>query len=244
MLRGQENIFQARYIHYDTMARNDDLLDTIIFAVKYAFSNVESLLIGGIVLALSIIGIGLPFFLGYVTRCIREVEAGNGVLPGWDRMVDMLGDGLKMTVVFLAYLIVYLVIVTILAIPVAIVTIMQVPYLDIVCTIAFAMAAVLITSLWGILMFASWLVYASTRRVRYAMNPKRVSRLVMSNSLGYLIAVTASLAVVVIGTIPMLLFVTIPWAAFLICMAVTFIHAKYYQNTSKTLNEPLLRSHS
>ncbi len=46
------------------MARKDDLPEMIVSAARYAFSNMTALLIGGIVIALSFLIIGLPFFLG------------------------------------------------------------------------------------------------------------------------------------------------------------------------------------
>lgn len=229
----------GRALLYTIMVRNDDLLDTILSAARYASSNMTSLLVGGIVIALSFLVIGLPFFLGYITRCMREIVRGNGVMPEWDDIGQMFVDGLKMTVVFFTYVFIYGILAIVPAIPVVIFYYMNAVLLLYLSIVVLALTMAIIASVFGVVFFASWAIYANTGSMRKAINVRKVIEFVSFNPSGYLIAIVASAAIAALGVIAMALFVTIPWAVFVVCAAMTFVYAKFYQNTLKSSSQVL-----
>lgn len=215
------------------MPRDDDLLDAIYSAFRYAFSNMAGLLIGGIVVALSFLVIGLPFFLGYITRCMREVVKGNGVMPEWDEIGQMFVDGLRMSLVFLGYAVIYLLLIAIPAIPVLVFSYLNLTVLLVMSTLLLALTMGIAAALFGLVFFASWVLYASTGSVRKAINISKMIEFIMTNPSGFLVTVVASAVVVGAGLIAMALVVTIPWSVFTMSAGVTFIYARFYQSTMK-----------
>ena len=215
------------------MIKNDDLLETFLNSLKYAFSNMSALLVGGIVFFLSLILIGLPFFLGYITRCMRMIIAGDGVLPEWENVTGMFRDGIRMVMVFLAYAVVFLVIIAIPAIPVVVFNYLDMQFMVLLSTAALIGMTIIMLSIFAVVFFASWVLFASYGSIRIALNPARVRHLISLNPVGYMIALLASVAIMAVGSASMLLLVSIPWVAFAACAAITFIYAKYYQNTMK-----------
>lgn len=218
------------------MADYNDLLDTIIASIRYAFSNMGSLLIGGVVLTLSLLFIGLPFFLGYITRCIREIIRGNGVLPEWDSIPEIFIDGMKMTVVFAIYALISLILAVIATIPTALLAYFNIRYLVYIGMAVLGLSLIIIISVIGLVFFTSWVIYANTRSIRAALSPGNIEHLVLINPRGYLVTVLSSSVVAVLGWVPMALVFTIPWMIFTICVAITFTYSKYYQDTMK-MNE-------
>jgi hypothetical protein len=221
------------------MVRNDDLLDTILFAARYVSSNMTAVLVGGIVIALSFLVIGLPFFLGYITRCMKEIVQGNGVMPQWDDIGQMFVDGVRMTMVFFAYVIIYCIIGLVPAVPVIVFYLTNAVLLLSISLVIMALTLALVASVFGVVFFASWAIYANTGSVRKAINVRRVIEFVSFNPSGYLVSIVASAAIAALGVIAMSLFVTIPWAVFVMCAAVTFVYAKFYQNTLKSSSRAL-----
>ncbi|HEY3272452.1 MAG TPA: DUF4013 domain-containing protein [Methanocella sp.] len=221
------------------MGRNDDLLNMVLSAARYAFSNLGSLLIGGIVIALSLLVIGLPFFLGYITRCMKEIVKGNGVMPEWDDIGLMFVDGIRMTGVFLVYLVIYVFIILIPVVPVVIFNLTNVPILAVISTAVLAVTAAIVAFLLAVAFFASWIIYANTGSVRKAITVRKIFEFVSSNPHRYIEAMIASGAVALAGALSMALFVTIPWALFVICAAMTYIYAKFYQDTMKSTSHAL-----
>lgn len=224
---------------YTIMVRNDDLLDTILFAARYVSSNMTAVLVGGIVIALSFLVIGLPFFLGYITRCMKEIVQGNGVMPQWDDIGQMFVDGVRMTMVFFAYVIIYCIIGLVPAVPVIVFYLTNAVLLLSISLVIMALTLALVASVFGVVFFASWAIYANTGSVRKAINVRRVIEFVSFNPSGYLVSIVASAAIAALGVIAMSLFVTIPWAVFVMCAAVTFVYAKFYQNTLKSSSRAL-----
>jgi len=221
------------------MARKDDLPDMIVSAARYAFSNMTALLIGGIVIALSFLIIGLPFFLGYITRCMKEIVRGNGVMPEWDDIGQMFVDGIRMTGVFFVYVGIFIIIITIPVVTVVIFNIFSAPLMVLLSTLLLALTSAIAFCLLAVAFFASWIVYASTGSVRKAITARRVMGFVTSDPSSYLVALVASTVVALLGVVAMSLFVTIPWALFVMCSAVTFIYAKFYQDTMKSTSHAL-----
>lgn len=224
---------------YTIMVRNDDLLDTILFAARYVSSNMTAVLVGGIVIALSFLVIGLPFFLGYITRCMKEIVQGNGVMPQWDDIGQMFVDGVRMAMVFFAYVIIYCIIGLVPAVPVIVFYYTNALLLLSISLVIMALTLALVASVFGVVFFASWAIYANTGSVRKAINVRRVIEFVSFNPSGYLVSIVASAAIAALGVIAMSLFVTIPWAVFVMCAAVTFVYAKFYQNTLKSSSRAL-----
>lgn len=216
------------------MVKNDDFLETFLDSLTYAFSNMSALLVGGVVFFLSLLIIGLPFFLGYITRCMREIIAGNGVLPEWDNVTDMFRDGIRMAMVFVAYALVFAIIIVLPAIPVFVFEYMDMRYMVLLSTAALLLTMAIVLSVFSVVFFASWVLFASYGSVRIALSPRRVRQLISMNPMGYLVSLLASVAVMAVGSVSAILFVIIPWVAFAACAAITFIYAKYYQNTMKS----------
>jgi hypothetical protein len=221
------------------MARNDDLLNMVLSAARYAFSNLTSLLIGGIVIALSFLIIGLPFFLGYITRCMKEIVKGNGVMPEWDDIGLMFMDGIRMTGVFFVYVGIYVLIIMVPLVPVVIFNLTNVPILALISTVVLAGTAALVACLLAIAFFGSWIIYANTGSVRKAITVRKIFEFVSSDPHRYLEALLATGAVALAGALSMTLFVTIPWALFVICAAMTYIYSKFYQDTMKSTSHAL-----
>jgi hypothetical protein len=215
------------------MVKNDDFMVTFINSLRYAFSNMSSLFVGGIVFFLSIFIIGLPFFLGYITRCMREVIDGNGILPEWDNILDMVHDGLRMMAVFIAYALAYLAIIALPAIPVLIFQQLNMPYMVLISTAALIVTMGIVASVLCVVFFASWVLYATNGSIKMALQPRKVRELISMNPSGYFIALLASIAIIIIGSISALLVLIIPWAAFAAFAALSFIYSKYYQTTIK-----------
>jgi hypothetical protein len=217
------------------MAGRKDFFETFIDALKYASSNISSLLVGGIVFFLSVFIVGLPFFLGYITRCMREAIAGNGVLPEWDNIVYTMRDGLRMLVVFLAYALTYLVIVSLPAIPIFIFQQLNMPFWVLLSTAVLILTMAVVASVFCVIFFASWILYATCGSIRVALTPYRIRELISLNPRGYFIAVLASVAIMAIGSVSALIFFVIPWVGFAAFTAISFIYSKYYQTTTKTI---------
>ncbi len=212
------------------MPRND-LIETFIDALKYASSNISALLVGGIVFFLSVFAVGLPFFLGYITRCMREAIMGNGILPEWNNIVDMFRDGLRMVIVFLAYALAYLVIISITAIPVFIFQQLDMPFMVLLSTAVLILTMAVVASVFCVVFFASWVLYATCGNIRVALTPSRVRKLISLDPIGYTTALLASVAIMAIGSISAMLLVIIPWVGFAAFSAISFIYSKYYQDT-------------
>jgi hypothetical protein len=64
---------------------------------------IKKVLIGGVFALLSSLLIGIPFVLGYFSRALRGAVEGAPRLPEWDDLGGIFNDGLRLTVVYLAY---------------------------------------------------------------------------------------------------------------------------------------------
>jgi Protein of unknown function (DUF4013) len=218
---------------YNIMPRNDDFLETFLNALRYVSSNVSAILIGGIVFFLSVFAVGLPFFLGYITRCMREAIEGNGILPEWDNIVDMFRDGLHMVVVFLAYLLAYLVIISLIAIPAFVFEQLNMPGMVLLSTVVLIGSMAVVAVIFCVVFFASWILFATSGSIRVALTPPRVKRLISWNPGGYMTALLASIAIMAAASVSGLLLLSIPWAGFTAFAAISFIYSKYYQATDR-----------
>jgi hypothetical protein len=210
------------------MPRNE-FLETFTDALKYASSNISATLVGGIVFFLSVFAVGLPFFLGYITRCMREAIEGNGVLPEWNNIVDMFWDGLRMVVVFLAYALAYLVVISLVALSVYIFQVLNMPFMVLLSTIALVVTMAATAVAFCVVFFASWVLYATGGSIRVALTPGRIRKLISLDTKGYLTTLLASVAIIAIGSASALLVVIIPWVGFAAFSAISFNYSKYYQ---------------
>lgn len=232
-----QNYFCDKTIASYIMVKNDDLIETFINSLRYAFSNMSSLLFGGIVFFLAMFLIGLPFFLGYITRCMREVIDGNGILPEWDNIMDMFRDGLRMFSLFLAYALAYMVIVSLPALPIFIFQQLNMPYMVLLSTAVLVLAMAVVASVFCVVFFASWMLYATGGSIRAALRPSSIKELISMNPAGYFTALLASIAIMAIGSASALLVLTIPWAVFIVFISISFIYSKYYQTTMKMVDQ-------
>jgi hypothetical protein len=78
-------------------------------------------------------------------------------------------------------------------------------------------------------------LYATGGSVRAALRPSSIRGLISLNPAGYFIALLASIAIMALGSASALLVLTIPWAAFIAFVAISFIYSKYYQTTMKAV---------
>lgn len=63
------------------------------------------ILLGGLFYFASFFIIGIPFVMGYVGRVAKSAIAGNDTpLPGWDDLGGLFGEGIKLAVVGLVYM--------------------------------------------------------------------------------------------------------------------------------------------
>jgi hypothetical protein len=68
---------------------------------------IKKVLIGGVFALLSSILVGIPFVLGYWSRTLRNEAAGVArPLPDWDDLGGLFSEGLRLTGVYLVYLLV------------------------------------------------------------------------------------------------------------------------------------------
>jgi hypothetical protein len=65
---------------------------------------VKKILIGGVFTLACAILVGVPFVLGYFSRTLRNVVAGEPrPMPEWDDLGDIFNEGLRLTAVYLLY---------------------------------------------------------------------------------------------------------------------------------------------
>ncbi len=77
---------------------------------------IKKVLIGGVFALLSPILIGVPFLLGYFSRTLRNVAAGAArPMPDWDDLGGLFSEGLRLTAVYLLYVLGIMVVMGVLA---------------------------------------------------------------------------------------------------------------------------------
>jgi len=65
---------------------------------------IKKILIGGAFMLLSSVLVGVPFVLGYFSQTLRNVVAGAArPLPEWDDLGGIFSEGLRLTAVYLVY---------------------------------------------------------------------------------------------------------------------------------------------
>lgn len=65
----------------------------------------KKILIGGVFVLLCGVLVGIPFVLGYFGRTLRNVVEGSPrPMPDWDSLGDIFNEGLRLTAVYLVYL--------------------------------------------------------------------------------------------------------------------------------------------
>jgi hypothetical protein len=65
---------------------------------------VKKILIGGVFALACVLLVGVPFVLGYFSRTLRNVVAGQPrPLPDWDDLGGLFNEGLRLTAVYLLY---------------------------------------------------------------------------------------------------------------------------------------------
>jgi hypothetical protein len=65
---------------------------------------VKKILIGGAFMLACVLLVGVPFVLGYFSRTLRNVVAGEArPMPEWDDLGGIFNDGLRLTAVYLLY---------------------------------------------------------------------------------------------------------------------------------------------
>jgi hypothetical protein len=65
---------------------------------------IKKILIGGVFTLACAVLVGVPFVLGYFSRTLRNVVAGEArPMPEWDDLGGIFNDGLRLTAVYLLY---------------------------------------------------------------------------------------------------------------------------------------------
>lgn len=213
------------------MQQNEGFFDLIINSLKYSVSNVSALLIGGLVVILSSVLIGLPFLLGYVTRCGRQILKGNNVMPEWEGIGELFKDGMMVLAIGLLYA---LITGLLYAFATVFLTFGDLAGSDILVALGILIfiPSVIVAIVLGLLFYLSWVVYAVTGDIMKALNPVNGLKLGLKNPIGYIIALIATWIIGLILFFPGLLIVTSPWLGIISATTGAYIYARYYQKTA------------
>ena len=82
---------------------------TVDFGRSFTFVTedpewIKKILIGGAFALACVLLVGVPFVLGYFSRTLRNVVAGEPrPMPGWDDLGGLFSEGLRLTAVYLLY---------------------------------------------------------------------------------------------------------------------------------------------
>lgn len=211
----------------------EGFIDTMANSVKYGISDIRSLLWGCIVALLCMVLIGIPFMLGYITRCGRYLLNGDNKLPPWDDLGGMLKDG----IIVLAIGIVYALIgglLYVLVMPFFIAGGIFDSNILLILGVIVAIPVILLEIALSLLFYLSWMEYAVSGNLVKAINPVRGLKLIAANPMGYILALVSIFLIGIVLSIPSVLIITIPWVAFATYVANAYIYTRFYQGTVKT----------
>lgn len=212
---------------------SESFIDTMINSVKYGVSDMRTLFWGGVVALLSMFLVGIPFMLGYLTRCARYLLNGNKTLPAWDDLGGMLKDGIMVIAIGVVY-----------ALVAGLLYVLVMPFfiagglLDstvlYVLGVIVAVPVILLEIALSLLFYLSWMEYAATGDLARSLNPVRGLKLIAANPAGYILALVSLFIIGLVLSIPSVLIITIPWVTFVTYVANAYIYTRFYQKANRT----------
>lgn len=212
------------------MDQNEGFVDTIINSIKYGLSNIGALLIGGIITIFAFFLIGLPFVLGYITKCIKSLLQGNNVMPDFEDIGMIAKDGIMVCILALVYGIVITCVMMVAYIPMIAGSIAESDALMFLGLLLF-IPVFLVLFVLGLLFQISWIIYAATDSLGKAVNPITPLKLILANPIGFVIAFICTVIVGIASGIGGMFLITIPWVAFFGYAANAYIYTRFYQKT-------------
>ena len=211
----------------------EGFIDTMANSVKYGISDLRSLLWGCIVALLCMVLVGIPFMLGYITRCGRYLLKGDNKLPPWDDLGEMLKDGIIVIAIGIVYALIG-----------GLLYVMVMPFfvaggifdsnILIILGVIVAIPVILVEIALSMLFYLSWMEYAASGNLAKAINPVHGLKLIAANPMGYLFALVSIFIIGIVLSIPSMLIITLPWVAFATYVANAYIYTRFYQGTVKT----------
>lgn len=212
------------------MEQNEGFIDRIINSLKYTVSDAGALLWGGVVAFLCMFIVGIPFLLGYTTRCGREVLKGNNRLPAWNNLDELVKDGV-MVIVIMAFFALIMGLLFVLTLPFFIAGGIYDSFALTAIGIFLLMPTIAVGIVLSMLIPAAWIEYAVTGDLVRAINPINALRIAAANPIGFIVALIATIIVSVILAIPSVFVVTAPWVTFIGYTSSAYIYARFYQQT-------------
>lgn len=213
--------------------------DETTCSLGYVFRNKRLILIGGLAMLSFYIVIGMPLIFGYLSRCMREILAGNRVVPPFNNKRKMYKDGLCVGIIGFEYLIlVYLVY--------AIVS----PWFYIqaadqakglienslsITGKHIYIVQIALTFVFGVFFNNAWLMYIVNGRLSSALNPISTIRWMISypNMIFSNVLSTGILGMLL--AIPGIFLITAPWISFIGFVSNAYIRADSYEKLCRTM---------
>lgn len=230
------------------MEEKDGTIDILISSLRYPFTNIGSIIIGGIVFLLSFILIGMPFILGYWVRVCREILKHNEKLPAWNDFEGLISDGIRAFIIGMIYGVIIVIVeiiyfIAIIAVdfgfqnnPVSVI-------LRIILYLIFLIATFPITTL----LYISFMILASTSDLSKAIDPRNGLKMLLNYPKNFIIAFVLNLIVDLVLLVPImvimwltihqiycvcLIFLALPWMIFTMSCIGYHIFARYYRRVA------------
>jgi hypothetical protein len=241
--------------------KNLGAFDILKGALAYPFSDRGSFFIGGLVTILYFFYIGIPFILGYQTRCARHLFRGEEYLPGWGDIGDLIKDGIMTFVISLVYGLAISAVVFVFYIPLIVVALLYggdgntMPYWVLALMLLLVLAMFVVVIPLSMLLWISWMIYADTSDLGRAINPLNAAKLLRERPLDFVLGLVLQFIVSFIISIPILvlyvlaivsmlvseyavclvfplLMIILPWIVFPTLVSMAYIFARCYQRAT------------
>lgn len=233
------------------MTNEQSPIDTLTGSLRYAYSDLTALLIGGIAAFLSMFLIGMPLYYGYFIKSLRTVINGGEKAPDFDDIGDMYVDGIKAFIVMLPYLAMIFIVILIVLAAYMIPMLLMINSINsnnssaaglwmLVMIVSLLVALVIeVVGLVAatLLMYASALIYADTSDIAKSINPLNALNLIKKNPAGYIVAYVSMMGINLIAGIVSMFIVTMPWAMQFAFTASSYLYGKYYRRTMPVVIE-------
>ncbi|MCD1295859.1 hypothetical protein CUJ83_12720 [Methanocella sp. CWC-04] len=210
------------------MEQNEGFIDAMVNSIKYGVSDLGAFLIGGLFTILSAFIIGIPFLLGYITRCGKELIKGNGKMPAWDDWGGLFKDGLVVILLAIVYALV-IGLLYVLVCPLFIAGDIFNSNIMLAAGVIFLLPIMLIGGLLGLLFYLSWLVYAATGDLGKALNPLNGIKLFMTEPLGYIGVLVGTFLIGIFLSVLGAIVITAPWTGFLGTVSGAYLYVWFYK---------------
>ncbi len=227
------------------MEEKDGTVDIIISSLRYPFTNIGSIIIGGIVFLFSFILIGIPFILGYWVRIGRETLKHNETMPAWNDFEGLLSDGFRAFIISIIYGVMIFIVeiiyfIAILAVDLGLHNNPAGSILRIVLYMIFLVATFPLTTL----LYISYMILADTSDLSKAIDPRNGLKIFLDHPKNFIIAFIVNLIVQLMILVPIMLIfwlaihqiyciclivLALPWMLFIMTCIGYHIFARYYR---------------